>query len=165
MVREGFGPTLAALRAARGWSQTELATRLGLQSHAHISNLEAGRKAPSLDLLLRIAAVFEVPLATLLPERDPPEGTARPSGTGQLRERSVAYQVRGASDPQAMAHVGPTLRRLRQRAGVTQSALAEALGLRSHVFVSRLETGQKAPSIALLMRIAAYFQMRLERLL
>ena len=48
---------MAARRAERGWSQAELATRLGVSRQTVIS-IERGRFDPSLPLAFRIAEVF-----------------------------------------------------------------------------------------------------------
>lgn len=48
---------MAARRAGRGWSQAELATRLGVSRQTVIS-IERGRFDPSLPLAFRIAEVF-----------------------------------------------------------------------------------------------------------
>ncbi|MCL7715327.1 helix-turn-helix transcriptional regulator [Stenotrophomonas mori] len=49
---------LRGLREARGWSQGELAGRLGV-SRQTINALETGRYAPSLPLAFRIARLFD----------------------------------------------------------------------------------------------------------
>ncbi|QAY69395.1 helix-turn-helix transcriptional regulator [Xylanimonas protaetiae] len=48
---------VAARRLALGWSQAELATRLGVSRQTVIS-IERGRFDPSLPLAFRIAAMF-----------------------------------------------------------------------------------------------------------
>ena len=50
---------LRALRADRGWTQAELATRLDV-SRQTVNALETGRYDPSLPLAFRIAATFEL---------------------------------------------------------------------------------------------------------
>lgn len=50
--------------------------------------------------------------------------------------------------------LGPELRRLRAARGLTLDALAEAVGL-DKGYLSRLERGQKSPSVATLLRLAA----------
>jgi transcriptional regulator with XRE-family HTH domain len=64
-----FGEKVRTLRLEKGLSQRELARNLGLASRAYISNLEAGRKAPSLELVVQIADLFGVTTDYLL--RDP----------------------------------------------------------------------------------------------
>lgn len=49
---------LRVLRAERGWSQAELAARLGV-SRQTVNAIEAGRYDPSLPLAFRIAATFD----------------------------------------------------------------------------------------------------------
>ena len=48
---------LRVLRAERGWSQADLATRLGV-SRQTVNALETGRYDPSLPLAFRIARLF-----------------------------------------------------------------------------------------------------------
>ena len=57
---ERFGEKLRALREKRGLSIRQMAATLDISSHSHIVNLEAGRKKPSVDLILKIAEVFDV---------------------------------------------------------------------------------------------------------
>lgn len=49
---------LRILRAERGWSQADLASRLGV-SRQTINALETGRYDPSLPLAFRIARLFD----------------------------------------------------------------------------------------------------------
>ena len=55
-----FGVVLRRLRLARGWSQEELAERMEMASHAHISRLESGRKQPTVAMLFRAAEALEI---------------------------------------------------------------------------------------------------------
>lgn len=59
--------------------------------------------------------------------------------------------------------VGPTLRRIRQQRQVTLAELAEATGI-SVSTLSRLETGQRKPSLELLLPIARAHQVPLDEL-
>ena len=61
-----FGAKLHALRRQQGLTQVVLADKLGLASRAYTSNLEIGRKAPSLDLVVQIADLFGVTTDYLL---------------------------------------------------------------------------------------------------
>ncbi len=49
------------LRAEHGWSQAELATRLGV-SRQTVNAIETGRYDPSLPLAFSLARVFEQPI-------------------------------------------------------------------------------------------------------
>ena len=55
---------LKAMREARGWSQGELARRLGV-SRQTINAVETDKYDPSLPLALRMAKLFEVPVDQL----------------------------------------------------------------------------------------------------
>jgi transcriptional regulator with XRE-family HTH domain len=56
---------LTDLRARRGWPLRELAQRSGL-SIAYLSELERGRKLPTLEALDQLAAAFDFNLAAFL---------------------------------------------------------------------------------------------------
>ena len=62
-----------------------------------------------------------------------------------------------------LAEVGPRLRRVRVRRGVTLTELAAATGI-SKSTLSRLETGQRKPSLELLLPIAHAHQVPLDEL-
>ncbi|MBC3981051.1 helix-turn-helix domain-containing protein [Streptomyces buecherae] len=64
---------------------------------------------------------------------------------------------------QALTEVGPRLKRLRTERGVTLSALAQATGI-SKSTLSRLESGQRRPSLELLLPIAQAHQVPLDEL-
>lgn len=55
-----FGTVMRRLRIERGLSQEELASRLDMSSHAHISRLESGKKQPTLDMVFRLADALNV---------------------------------------------------------------------------------------------------------
>ncbi|MFF4324568.1 helix-turn-helix transcriptional regulator [Streptomyces sp. NPDC001568] len=55
---------LRELRAARRWSQTDLADRLEV-SRQTVYAIEAGRYDPSLPLAFKIAAIFAEPIEAL----------------------------------------------------------------------------------------------------
>ena len=62
-----------------------------------------------------------------------------------------------------LAEVGPRLRRLRTRRGVTLTQLAAETGI-SKSTLSRLESGQRKPSLELLFPLAQAHQVPLEEL-
>ncbi|MBQ1162911.1 helix-turn-helix transcriptional regulator, partial [Streptomyces sp. A73] len=64
---------------------------------------------------------------------------------------------------QALAQVGPRLKRLRTRRGLTLAALARATGI-SKSTLSRLESGRRRPSLELLLPLAQAHQVPLDEL-
>ncbi len=67
---EAMKNRIRELRARKGWSQAELARRLGVSRQTVIA-IEKGRYDPSLPLAFKIARVFGEPIeAIFLPEED-----------------------------------------------------------------------------------------------
>src|ERR671920_2227870 len=62
-----------------------------------------------------------------------------------------------------LAEVGPRLRRLRVRRGITLTALAATTGI-SKSTLSRLENGQRKPSLELLLPLAQAYRVPLDDL-
>jgi transcriptional regulator with XRE-family HTH domain len=65
--------------------------------------------------------------------------------------------------PDVLAEVGPRLKRLRARRGVTLTALATRTGI-SKSTLSRLESSQRKPSLELLLPLAEAYQVPLDEL-
>jgi len=65
--------------------------------------------------------------------------------------------------PDVLAEVGPRLRRHRERRGITLTALAAKTGI-SKSTLSRLESGQRKPSLELLLPLAETFHLPLDEL-
>lgn len=68
-----FAENLRRLRLERGWSQDDLARELSADRDAvvhvpYISDLERGKKKPSMETLARMSEVFDVTPAELLEE-------------------------------------------------------------------------------------------------
>lgn len=61
---------LPELRAERGWSQGDLAEKLGV-SRQTINSLERGKYDPSLPLAFRISFLFEKPIEEIFEPDDP----------------------------------------------------------------------------------------------
>ncbi|MFA5481516.1 MAG: helix-turn-helix transcriptional regulator [Bacilli bacterium] len=59
-----LGNKIATLRKLRGWNQEELAFRSNLNRN-YLSDLENGRRNPSLKVLEKIAFAFEISLESL----------------------------------------------------------------------------------------------------
>ncbi len=64
----------------------------------------------------------------------------------------------------ALAQVGPRLKRIRTQRNITLAALAESTGI-SKSTLSRLEAGQRKPSLELLLPIAQAHQVPLDELI
>ena len=60
---------LRVLRAERGWSQQDLAERLGV-SRQSVNAVETGRYDPSLPLAFRIARLFGAPIEDIFDDAD-----------------------------------------------------------------------------------------------
>lgn len=54
-----LGARIKALRKRQGWSQEQLAERVGISTQ-YVSNIERGKENPTLDLLLRLAEALRV---------------------------------------------------------------------------------------------------------
>ena len=61
-----FGEKLRTLRLRRGMTLRELAEALGYAAHSHISEIENGRRAPSLKFVVKVAQLFQVTTDQLL---------------------------------------------------------------------------------------------------
>jgi transcriptional regulator with XRE-family HTH domain len=71
-----FGEKLHALRQSRKLSLKEMAILLGYVAHGYISELESGKKIPTVSLVLKIARLFNVTTDQLLKDEleiDSPE--------------------------------------------------------------------------------------------
>jgi transcriptional regulator with XRE-family HTH domain len=139
-----FGQKLRSLRHHHHLTQTELARQLQLATHSHISYLERGLSAPSLDVVVRTADVFGITIDYLLRDTLPldPPILAPPSAS--------------ASQPQ-IHQFGHRLRDMRTHQGMTQTELALRLAPISRAYISMVEAGRKAPSIAFVLLCADLF--------
>jgi transcriptional regulator with XRE-family HTH domain len=61
-----FGEKLKALRLARGFTLQQFAESLGYSAHGYISELEAGKKMPTVEFVLGISRVYGVSIDELL---------------------------------------------------------------------------------------------------
>src|SRR5215510_12484679 len=68
-----------------------------------------------------------------------------------------------AAIPDVLAEVGPRLRRLRERRELTLTAVAEKTGI-SKSTLSRLENGERKPSLELLLPLAQAYRVPLDDL-
>lgn len=65
---------LRVLRAEREWSQADLGDRLGVSRQA-VNAIETGRHDPSLQLLFKMADLFELPIEAIFRPDDRPYKT------------------------------------------------------------------------------------------
>lgn len=137
-----FGDKLRYLRRQHGLTQADLSHHLDLASQAYISDVEAGRKIPSLDVVVRIADLFNVATDYLLRDELPVESQV----ISPLRE--------APREVLPINQFGEKLRYLRQQQRLTQTMLAQQVGLASQAYVSDLEAGRKVPSLDLVVRLA-----------
>lgn len=137
-----FGDKLRYLRRQHRLTQIDLSRHLDLASQAYISDLEAGQKTPSLDLVVRIANLFSVTTDYLLRDELPVELQAT-SPLGEVQREALPIK-----------QFGEKLRYLRQQQRLTQTTLAQQVGLASQAYVSDLEAGRKVPSLDLVVRLA-----------
>lgn len=61
-----FGEKLRLLRVHQGMTLNELATELGHKTHSYLSELEAGKKIPTVEFVLNVAHLFNVTTDELL---------------------------------------------------------------------------------------------------
>ena len=61
-----FGAKLRILRKRQGLTLQQLANQLGLSSHGYISELENGKKLPTVSFTLKAANLFDVTTDELL---------------------------------------------------------------------------------------------------
>lgn len=148
-----FGERLRQLRRNHKLTQTDLAHQLGLARHGYISNLEAGRKAPSLELVVRVADLFGITTDDLLREK----GAKPLPAPGDL-----TLQYADSHPPRLF---GAKLRYLRLQYHVLQVDLALELGLARQGYISNLEVGRKEPSLELVIRVAERFNVSTDYLL
>lgn len=70
-----FGEKLRLLRARHGMTLREVAAALGQRSHSHITQIEFGRRKPNVELVMKVAQLFNVtPDLLLRDELDLPAG-------------------------------------------------------------------------------------------
>src|SRR5262245_10876831 len=110
-----FGDKLRTLRRQRGMTQSDLARHLGLASHSHVSYLERGLSAPSLELAIKAAGVFGVSVDYLLRDTI-------------AVDHPIAANTQPAPGDDLLQHFGAKLRLLRIERGMTQVDLARQLG-------------------------------------
>lgn len=117
----GVGARIRALREARGLSLSALAAQAGI-GKGSLSELETGRRNPTLDTLYAVATPLGLPLAALLDDHD---------GAAVADEGVVATRVRVLREPGRTTEVYL----LRLAAGVERSSPAHTAGVEEQLIV------------------------------
>ena len=65
-MMQRFGEKLGALRRQHGMTFQKLAVALGYASPSYVFEVEAGRKMPSVELVIKVARLFSVSTDVLL---------------------------------------------------------------------------------------------------
>lgn len=92
----------ARIRAARdkaGITQAALARALGVKSRTSVTNIELGRQPIYLHLLVKVAAVLNVAISTLIPEPAPPGKVNFPRKVRALDSAKQEWVERVISGP------------------------------------------------------------------
>ena len=69
-----FGEKLHALRVGKQITLNELASSLGMNSHGYLSEIEAGKKKPTAEFVLKVGRFFNVTTDQLLKDELDMEG-------------------------------------------------------------------------------------------
>ena len=80
-----FGKRLAALRKERGWTQPQLAERIGTTVKM-VTYLERQAKNPTVKTMEQIASVFGIPASELLGPAKAQKGAGKPGPRSRLEE-------------------------------------------------------------------------------
>lgn len=102
-----FAARLREMRLARGMTQADLATTAKV-TETYITRLEAGRAAPGIDLVGRLAKGLNITVADLLPQEDPPDSEA----VLRRQARKLADDLIETADRETLQVLVPLLARL-----------------------------------------------------
>jgi transcriptional regulator with XRE-family HTH domain len=61
-----FGEKLKTLRLSRGLTLQQFADSLGYSAHGYISELEAGKKTPTVEFVLSVSQLYDISIDELL---------------------------------------------------------------------------------------------------
>jgi transcriptional regulator with XRE-family HTH domain len=148
-----FGAKLRYLRRQQRLTQKDVSHRLQIVRQSHISLLEQMLRTPSLEVVIRVASIFEMTTDYLLCDEIAVEAAAEQKTVLPIQQNS----------PQLF---GAKLRHLRsQQKEFYQADLAKRLSVKTQTYISLLETGYSLPSIDLVLEIAQYFSVTTDYLL
>ncbi|GEM_PF-4295660 len=146
MEKKVFGSYLKRLREQAGLSQRGLAEKVGVDV-SYLSKIENGvMSPPSQELIIRLAEVLDADRDELLTLAG-----KVPADIAQiLKNRDILQSLRKGDVGNKPGSVNngdsfnKKLRELRERAGLSQSEVAERVGV-SFTYLSKIETGVKPP--------------------
>lgn len=94
---------LKKLRKKKGWSQSQLAEQVG--SHlSHINRIETGKYNPSLDVVQKLASIFEVSIDYLVSDMDEGYNEVKIENKG-LMERMKLIDTLDEEDRSALIRI------------------------------------------------------------
>ncbi|UTI41069.1 helix-turn-helix domain-containing protein [Niallia sp. RD1] len=83
---KGFGVRIRSLRKGKGWTQEELAKRLGV-THTYVSKVESENTTPPIERLQDFAEILDVSIVDLLADKkEPPQ---------ELKDAGVKWMIVG----------------------------------------------------------------------
>ncbi|EPE82870.1 DNA-binding helix-turn-helix protein [Leptospira noguchii str. 1993005606] len=87
ILAEKLGTNIRSLRSKKGWSQSELADKVGVHL-THINRIENGKYLPSLDTVVLLAEALESSLDILV------NGSTESSKDIRIEDQSFAEKIR-----------------------------------------------------------------------
>lgn len=94
-LAKAFGQRVRALRAERGFSQSELAERAGM-SEEWVRRIERGEGAPSFTSLEALSEALDAPVSELFAEAPASDAERFARAVEGLGEDAVQWLIRGA---------------------------------------------------------------------
>jgi len=98
-----FHEKIKELRDGRGWTQNELAEKLGTDGRM-ISHYEKGKNIPSADILIKMAELFNVSIDYLLIDRIP-KRPLNQNGDAELLEKISEISTLPEKDREMIKHM------------------------------------------------------------
>ncbi len=129
-----FGEILRSLRLERNITQKDLAKRLSI-SPSTVGMYEQNRRFPDADILVKLSSIFDV---------------------------SVDYLL-GIERSEKQEGIRMNLRKLREKAGLSQAELGNLVGLKQTT-ISQYESGAREPNLDLTQKIADVLDVSLDEL-
>jgi transcriptional regulator with XRE-family HTH domain len=102
-----FAARLREVRLARGMTQADLAEAAKV-TETYVTKLEAGRAAPGIDLVNRLAKGLSTTVADLLPQDEPPD----PAEVLRKQAKKLADDLIKSADRNTLQVLVPLLARL-----------------------------------------------------